>query len=417
MLAKEVLTIKEELKHLKTDILRKPNSNPTDVCLLYVRLNIQHLASALDKLKLEELLHCPVINYSLLRYTHATVLKVKILKLHLHTALTAPDQSSVVVRIWKTKTKGEDTLHLAPSSISPPSSPSSLDQPTSRLRVTTWNCRDLNTGEPYAHHLADTDSDIIVVTKHWLWPFESHRLSQVHPSFTAETVTDRRLDENSLLTRGCGGVGLMWRKTLCACPVTGITSDRICGLHVKLSCPELAELTILCVYLPCADSGLDVYCEHLVELERVISASQESGPVLIVGDFNAHLASLGGVRGHGSPNQQGFLLKQLLDHCELYVVSLSALSEGSSFTFWNSDSETMVDYIIASYDASCYIMSCLTHELSPLNCSDHLHTLCLITTLCLPTSTSPSLGPSPVTKINWDKAKNTGCLATYQEAV
>ena len=328
--------------------------------------------------------------------------------------MTAPDQSSVVVRIWKTKTKGEDTCHVAPSSISPPSSPSALDQPTSRLRVTTWNCRGLHTGELYAHHLADTDSDIIVATEHCLWPFESHRLSQVHPSFAAEMVTDRRLDENSLLTRGCGGVGLMWRKTLCACPVTGITSDRICGLHVKLSCPEFAELTILGVYLPCADSGLHVYCEHLVELERVISASQESGPVLIVGDFNAHLASLGGVRGHGSPNQQGFLLKQLLDHCELYVVSLSALSEGPSFTFWNSDSETTVDYIIASYDASCYITSCLTHELSPLNCSDHLP---LTTTLCLPTSTSTSLGPSPVTKINGDKAKNTGCLATYQEAV
>ena len=369
MLAKEVSAIKDELKHLKVDILRKPNSNPTDVCLLYVRLNIQHLASALDRLKLEELLHCPVINYSLLHNTHTTILKVKIVKLHLHTALTAPDQSSVIVRIWKTKTN--DTLHLVPSSISPPSSPSALDLPTSRLRVTTWNSRGLNSGEPYAHHLADTDTDIIVVTEQWLWPLESHRLSQVHPSFAAETVTDRRFDENSLFTRGCGGVGLMWRKTLYACPLTGITSDRICGLHVKLSCPEFAELTFLDGYLPCVDSGLDVYCEHLVEFERVISASQESGPVLIVGDFNAHLASFGGVRGHGSPNQQGFLLKQLLDRCELYVVSLSALSEGPSFTFWNSDSETTVHYIIASYDASRYIMSCLTHELSPLNCSDH----------------------------------------------
>ena len=153
MLAKEVSVIKEELKHLKTDILRKPNSNPTDVFLLYVRLNIQHLASALDKLKLEELLHRPVINYSLLRNTHAIVLKVKILKLHLHTALTAPDKSSVVVCIWKTKTKGEDTRHLAPSSISPPSSPSALDQPTSRRRVTTRNC---STGEPYAQTLSLT---------------------------------------------------------------------------------------------------------------------------------------------------------------------------------------------------------------------------------------------------------------------
>lgn len=55
--------------------------------------------------------------------------------------------------------------------------------------------------------------------------FGSHRLSHVHPSFTAEVTTDRRLDENSSLTRGCGGEGVMWKKTLNACPITGIASD------------------------------------------------------------------------------------------------------------------------------------------------------------------------------------------------
>ena len=50
---------------------------------------------------------------------------------------------------------------------------------------------------------------------------------------------------------------------------------------MKLSPSEPVELTILGVYLLCADLGLVVDCEHLVELERLISESQRYGPVLI----------------------------------------------------------------------------------------------------------------------------------------
>ena len=64
------------------------------------------------------------------------------------------------------------------------------------------------------HQLADNGSDFIVIAEHWLWPFESHRLSQIHPSFTAEVKNDTRLDKNSSLTRECEGVGLMWRNTI-----------------------------------------------------------------------------------------------------------------------------------------------------------------------------------------------------------
>jgi endonuclease/exonuclease/phosphatase (EEP) superfamily protein YafD len=60
----------------------------------------------------------------------------------------------------------------------------------------------------------------------------------------------------------------------------------------------------------------------LVELERLVSESSGYGPVVIAGDFNAHLGSLSGPRDRETPNQQGILLQQLIDRCELYVVSL-----------------------------------------------------------------------------------------------
>ncbi len=282
------------------------------------------------------------------------------------------------------------------------------------LVLTTWNCRDLNKGEPYRHQLADNDSDVVVVTEHWLWPFESQRLSQVHPSFAAETKTDSRLDENSSLLRGCGGVGILWRNNLDATPISCISSDRICGIRVKLSLAEPAELTILGVYLPCADQGLEAYCEHLVELERLVSEGQRLGPVVIAGDFNAHLGPLGGTRSQDNPNQQGIILKQLLDRCELYVVSLSSLSEGPLYTFWNSDVQTTVDYIIASYEASHYIQRCFTHERNPFNSSDHLP---ITTLLSIPITTAARSCSTVIPKINWEKAKKTNLLDVYQEQV
>ena len=92
----------------------------------------------------------------------------------------------------------------------------------------------------------------------------------------------RGLDKNSSLTRG---VGLMWRNALNANFISCISSDQICGIRVKLSSSEPAELTILRVYLPCADLGLETYCKHL---ESLISEGQKPGPVLIAGDLNAH---------------------------------------------------------------------------------------------------------------------------------
>ena len=40
-----------------------------------------------------------------------------------------------------------------------------------KLKLTTWNCRGLTSGEPYIHELDNKGSDIIVITEHWLWPY------------------------------------------------------------------------------------------------------------------------------------------------------------------------------------------------------------------------------------------------------
>ena len=57
-------------------------------------------------------------------------------------------------------------------------------------------------------------------------------------------------------------------------------------------------LTVIGVYLPCLNLGVDCYREHLTELERVVSESRLLGPVTVLGDFNAHLEA-------GRQNLQG----------------------------------------------------------------------------------------------------------------
>ena len=71
-----------------------------------------------------------------------------------------------------------------------------------------------------------------------------------------------------------------------ATPVGGISSDRICGIRFSVDDGDRSVMSIIGVYLPCLDQGLDCYTE---ELERVFSKSELLGPVIVLGDFNAHL--------------------------------------------------------------------------------------------------------------------------------
>lgn len=45
--------------------------------------------------------------------------------------------------------------------------------------------------------------------------------------------------------------------------------------------------------MPSTEYPLDVYKEYLLELKNTISALQSDGPVMVTGDFNAHLGDMG----------------------------------------------------------------------------------------------------------------------------
>ena len=195
------------------------------------------------------------------------------------------------------------------------------------LTITAWNCRGLATACPYLHKLFECDSDIVILSEHWLWPFDLYKLESLHPSFFGFGCADRRLtDITHDRSRGYGGVGVLWRKSLDVFPISDIVFDRICGIKMKKD--GETWLSIIGVSLPCADLGMDYYRDTLVDLEKIISDFTILGPVVVAGEFNAHLGKLWEPRASSTANCQGLLLGKLLNRCELHATSLSSTTSG-----------------------------------------------------------------------------------------
>lgn len=76
---------------------------------------------------------------------------------------------------------------------------------------------------------------------------------------------------------------------------------------------------------------MDIFREHLAELEHAISESELLGPVVVTGDFNVHLQKLGGSRRDDDVNVQGVLLHEMMGRCNLSVVSLGNIASGTGY--------------------------------------------------------------------------------------
>ena len=152
------------------------------------------------------------------------------------------------------------------------------------LSITTWNCRGLTNAAPYIHHLIESGSDIVAITEHWLWPYQLSKLDEINPQYTGFGVSSAKLDESSSLSRGCGGVGIIWKKTLPIFPVTQITSDRFCAVQL-LSPDSERSLYIFTVYLPSSDYSVEEFSDYISELQNAVGILQQSGQVILAGDF------------------------------------------------------------------------------------------------------------------------------------
>ena len=144
------------------------------------------------------------------------------------------------------------------------------------------------------------------------------------------------------------------------------------------------------------------------------SESALLGPVVILGDFNAHLGNLGGARGVGDPNIQGIALHEVMDRCDLSAVSLGSMVTGPSYTNINGDTQTTVDYALANMDAISMTTTCHTLPMADLNTSDHLPLV--IEMICGAGFDGASL-PCPPPRIDWEQASTSGAIDVYREII
>ena len=243
-------------------------------------------------------------------------------------------------------------------------------------------------------------------------PFDLEKLNNLCDEYIGYGKSYARLTEVGVGGKGCGGIGVLWHKSFDATPITNLSSDRLCAIRFRVQNGDRSIITIIGVYLPCSDKGIETCQEHLAELERCISESSLLGGVTVLGDFNAHLGSLSGIRGCGDSNVQGVLVGDMVARCHLSAIFLCSVSSGPIYTYVSGSRQTTIDYIFADEVAASLLIQCHTLPMEDLNTSDHLP---LIADMMY----SPVFKvPDPISiKIDWRLAISSGDIETYRNTV
>ena len=393
----DISSVKEALR-----VLKSGRDGPSSVkpCFIYVRLQVP-FSPPPGRSGLEVIVGCEILQYALVRMEPTPAYKVKIGALSLSDALISARRQGCFADVWLSSTSFSPRNSMEGRGVVEGGGVLGEDCEVGSLKVASWNCRGLQGGVPYINKLIALGTDVVVVSEHWLWPYELHRLDEVHPNYVGLGKADRRLTPVSETGRGYGGVGLLWRKELIASGIDGIDCDRICGLRLNVRVEEV--LSVIGVYLPCLELGIDYYRECLAVLEEVVSASMQLGPTIVAGDFNAHLGTLGGPRGLGNPNQQGVLLDLMLRRCDLYAASLAEYATGPSYTCKSGVTTSTIDYIFMDVGAASHLAGCATLSWDDLNTSDHLPQLASLKIL------AGRRGEIEAgDRVNWDKVASLG---------
>ena len=151
VLVSEINSLKEGVAELKAEILHLRNERTreallTDTCHLYVRLQNITPEQNIGKQMLEAVLQCPVVSYTCIRWTPILTFKVKILKSYLYMALSAVNREKghIVRSQQKPIAAYDNDLHTVDNSICS----------GEKIRITTWNCRGVETSQPYIRTMA-----------------------------------------------------------------------------------------------------------------------------------------------------------------------------------------------------------------------------------------------------------------------
>ena len=267
----DINSLKSSVAEIKFDlrVLRTAGASQSQVksnpCFIYVRVKLSD-PTPLGTTRLESLLSCKVLRYWRVKEAPDPAFKVKISETDLHTALQSGGENDCFVAVWRNKNlldqRGQDhDSGLRGRSVKA----RTWSKSGARLSIGCWNCRRLSGSASYIQCLLGDRPGILVLSEHWLWLYELDKLDNICEGYAATRKADNRLTCESDGGRGCGGIGLLWHKSIGATPVSGISSDRISAVRFSVDDGDSSLVSIIGVYMPCSDQGLECYRDHLRE--------------------------------------------------------------------------------------------------------------------------------------------------------
>ena len=131
-------------------------------------------------------------------------------------------------------------------------------------------------------------------------------------------TADQRLNPDSNLARGCGGIGIIWNKRLKATPVAGIESDRICAVTMTPQLPP--SLLLECTSTPrITPQTTSVFYTHYGRLNQHTCWSCSS-----CWRLHCHVGPEGSLKTSGSHNLHSKLLLEMVHNNVLFINSQSS---------------------------------------------------------------------------------------------
>ncbi|CAG2231536.1 unnamed protein product [Mytilus edulis] len=206
------------------------------------------------------------------------------------------------------------------------------------------------------------DSDICIVTEHWL--------NRTNITFLYELANDFRVfscfsSSSVNSNRGSGGVAILVRKTFGFKTYNlFVDNDRICA--VKLSKHGYESLCIIGTLLPSTNHSIEEYLQYFQTVCSIYDRMSVDCVTVIGGDFNTDIAVTS--LSSKSKNVIDFITKN-----NLSPVPLMSGRKGPDFTFRSKDMtrKTMIDYIFIPEFFCNGFTNLEVRNDCPFNVSDH----------------------------------------------
>ena len=268
-----------------------------------------------------------------------------------------------------------------------------------QLKVACWNVRGYLSATPYLRKLL-SQVDVLAISEHWL---HSNRLNILNDISDTHCVFARSSVHSSAeffgSRRGQGGVAIFWRKNLPGfTKVSNIIHDRACVLRFQ---PLGGDVYFfISMYLPAqgCDDDLPV---ALDEVSEIIETCEAGSKIILLGDFNGDVGSLGGPRGIRDATARGRYIMNFLNRHAFIAVNMQALTSGPVDTFVCHNGQSTIDYITVPAYMANEVRICHVNSWDVLNTSDHrdIHMTLSITGDIINRQQTPK--PS---RIKWEKS-------------